>query len=158
MKSKYSCYFYGEGRKDKNFLQTLIKLDKFKYYTPNWVFNCDNSSGGTAETIIKNCKKMVSGYSYDLVMCFIDLDLLKADHPRIWRRTKKEIEKKYPEVKIIWQVNNLEEEIVRVIGDLSKSKHTINKLAKEKIKKFINSNYWKRIIRTIQNKELILQK
>jgi len=89
MKSKYSCYLYGEGKKDKNFLQTLIKLDKFKYYMSNWVFNCDNSSGGTAETIINKCKKMISRYNYDLVICFIDLDLLKADHPRIWKKTKK---------------------------------------------------------------------
>jgi len=53
-------------------------------------------------------------------------------------------------------VNNLEEEMVRVIGDISKSKHTINKLAKKKIKQFINSGYWKRIIRVIQKKELTL--
>ena len=136
IKRKHSCYIYGEGRKDKDFLKALIDLKKFKYHTPKWVFNYDNASGGSAKTVLEKCKKAVFGYSYDLVLCFIDLDHLKANFSKTWKKEKKKLEKYYFDFIIIWQIYNAEDEYKKVLGDQYKSKHKINKLARKKIEEF----------------------
>ena len=89
IKRKFSCYVYGEGRKDKNFLKTLIYLRKFRYHTPKWTFNYGNASGGSAETVLKKCKNATSGHSYNLVLCFVDLDNLKSDFLKTWKKRKR---------------------------------------------------------------------
>lgn len=48
----YTCFIFGEGKRDKNFLIALIDLKKFKYHTAKWTFNYSNSSGGSAEIIL----------------------------------------------------------------------------------------------------------
>jgi len=85
---KYTCLVYGEGRKDKKFLISLIDLEKFKYHTQKWHFNYDNASGGSPNDILNHCRKSISGYSYDLVLCFIDIDKLKQDFPKNWKKRK----------------------------------------------------------------------
>jgi len=158
IKKEYSCFIFGEGRKDKDFLITLIDLDKFKYHTERWIFNYGNASGGSAKTILEKCCKEVSGYDYHLVLCFIDLDRFKDDFNKEWKKEKIELEKKYSDIKIIWQLDNLEDEFKKVIGNQHKSKHRLNKLARQKINGFINSNFWKRILNPIKNKEQELDK
>jgi len=155
---KYTCYVYGEGRKDKNFLKTLINLKKFKYHTSKWFFNYGNSSGGSAKIILEKCRKVTLEYSYDLVLCFIDLDGLKTDHPKNWKKKKEDLEKSYSDFKIIWQIDNAEDEYRKVLGKLSKSKYQTNKLAKKMVGKFINSHYWKRILKPIKEKEKEFEK
>ncbi len=150
---RYSCFVFGEGGKDKKFLRTLIDLEKFRFHTKKWTFNYGNASGGSAKSILEKCHKEVSGYDYHLILCFIDLDDLKHDFPRTWKNEKRELEEKYCNFKIIWQLNNSEDEIKKVLGNMDVSKNMLNKIAKEKIKKFINSDFWKRILEPIKTKE-----
>ena len=156
---KYTCLVYGEGRRDKNFLMRLIDLEKFKYHTQNWHFNYGNASGGAAEDIVEQCRREIVGYDYDLVLCFIDLDKLKEDYPKDWNEKKIEIEEKFEKVgiKIIWQLNNAEEEYIKVLGNIKVGKHGLNKIAKDQVEKFINSEYWKRILKVITEIELKLK-
>ena len=153
IKNKYTCLFFGEGRKDKNFLNALIDNDKFQYHTKNWFIQCDNASGSSPEIILEQCKRVIFNYRYHLILCFIDLDKLKQDFPEKWEKEKVELEKRYSEFKIIWQIDNAEDEYRKVIGDQCGSKHKINKLARQKIEEFINSGFWKRILKPIKDKE-----
>ena len=155
IKNKYSCLFFGEGKKDKIFLNALVDNKKFQYHTANWVIKCDNASGSSPKIILEQCRRTISNYSYDLILCFIDLDKLKNDFPKKWEKEKMKLEEQYFKFKIIiiWQFDNAEDEYKKVIGDQCKSKHKLNKIAKQKIKEFINSDFWKRILGPIKNKE-----
>lgn len=106
IKIKFSCLFFGEGGKDKDF---LIKL--------------------------------------------IDLDKLKMDFPMTWKKEKNRLENQYSFFKIIWQFDNAEDEYMKVLGKISKCKYRLNELAKRKINKFINSDFWKRVLEPIIKKE-----
>ena len=152
-KEEYFCFVFGEGKKDKKFFMALKNLEKFKYHTKKWHFDCDNGSGSSAEDILKKCKRIVSGLSYHLVLCFIDLDDLKNDFPTNWEKKKKMLEEKYSDYKIIWQLDNAEDEYKRVLGGQYMSKHELNKAAQKRINEFINSDLWKRILSPIQDKE-----
>ena len=85
----------------------------------------------------------------------MDLDKLKTDFPKTWEEEKKELEKKALSAKIviIWQLDNAEDEYRKVLGNQRLNKHKLNKLVKQKIKKFINSDFWKRILEPIKEKE-----
>lgn len=150
---EYSCFVFGEGRKDKNFLMALIDLKKFEDHTQGWTFNYGNASGGPAKVILEKCRKEVSGHNYNLILCFIDLDRLKQDSPKKWKKEKMELEEQYSEFKIIWQFDKAEDEYRKVIGNQCKGKHKLNKIAKQEVEKFINSDFWKRILKSIKNKE-----
>ena len=152
-KYKYSCLFFAEGKKDKNFLYALIELDKFKYHTANWNISTDNASGASPRDILGQCLKVTRGVSYDLIVCFIDLDKLKSDYRKTWQREKIILEAEFSSFKIIWQEDNAEDEYRRVIGGERAGKHIVNKLAKENIEKFINSKYWKRVIECVAGRE-----
>lgn len=154
IQQKYSCYIFGEGKKDRDFLKVLIDLDKFKYHTPNWIFNYGNASGGSAQTVLEKCQKEMINSAYHLILCFIDLDDLKNDFPTTWEKEKNKLEINFSHFTIIWQLDNAEQEYKKVLGELGngKNKHTTNKLAKDQIKKFINSNFWKRILKPIKEK------
>jgi len=157
LKERYSCFIFGEGKRDKDFLTTLIDLPKFKYHTSKWTFSYSNSSGGSAKIILQKCYKESSSYSFDLVMCFVDLDKLKEESPKTWEKEKIKLEEKYSSIKIIWQIDNAEDEYKKVLGEI-KGKHKINKQAKEQVEKFINSEFWKRILKAIKGKEKSLEK
>ena len=148
----YTGFIFGEGKRDKNFLTALIDLEKFKYHTSKWTFNYSNSSGGSAETILEKCHKESSPYAYDLILCFIDLDKLKEDFPKTWGTKKIEFEKKYENIQIIWQIDNAEDEYKKVLGEIG-GKHRLNQEAKKQVDKFINSDFWKRTLTPIKNKE-----
>lgn len=148
---------FGEGKRDKDFLISLQHLEKFQYYTQLWHLNYDNASGGSAKIVLEKCHKAMANTEYDLVLCFVDLDVLIMDHPVTWKKEKEKLEEKYNRIKIIWQYNNAEEEYKRVIGEM-KGKKTIYKEAKRQIEKFINSEFWKRILEPIKEQEAILER
>ncbi len=150
---KHSCLVFSEGGKDKKFLMALIDLPKFKYHTKNWVFNYDNASGSSPEIILKKCQNAIFNASYDLAICFIDLDKLKSDHKKTWESEKRKLEIKYSGITIIWQIDKAEDEYKKVLGNLRYSKYKLNKVAKRRVKEFINSDFWKRILKPIRDKE-----
>ena len=149
---RYTCLIFGEGKRDKNFLTALIDLKKFKFHTSNWTFNYVNSSGGSAEIILEKCYKESRQYKYDLILCFIDLDKLKEDFNTGWENKKNELEQKHAEIKILWQIDNAEDEYKKVLGSIT-GKHKLNKEAKKQIYKFINSDFYNRILTLIKEKE-----
>lgn len=153
---KFSCFIYGEGGKDRTFLQKLFLLEKFQYYTQKWTFQFDNASGNSPKNILEKCHKISSPYSYDLVLCFIDLDKLKDDFPKKWKGKKEKLENQYENIHIIWQIENAEDEYKNALGKISekcKGKYALNNLAKKEVKKFINTEFWKKILVPIQEKE-----
>ncbi len=155
LKKKYTGLLFGEGKRDRNFLDALRGLEKFKFHTRKWSnFRTDNHHGGCAKDILVSCKKSIR--AEDLVLCFIDLDDLKNDYSGNWKEEKKKLELKYEKdnVVIIWQEDNAEEEYEKVISSIKdKTKKQKNKIAIEKIEKFINSEFWKRILKPIKEKE-----
>lgn len=156
---KYSCLVFGEGGRDKKFLMVLIDLPKFKYHTKKWApFNYNSASGSSPEIILKQCCCAVFGKDYDLVLCFIDLDQLKFVYPKTWEKEKEKLEQKFLNFQIIWQIDNAEDEYKRVLGDCCYGKHKLNKAAKQNVKKFINSAFWKKILKAIKDKEIELKK
>ena len=74
---KYTCLLYGEGKADKEFLIALTDLQKFKYHTKKWSCFYDNARGASPSEVLRSCRKIVFGYDYELVLCFVDLDKLK---------------------------------------------------------------------------------
>ncbi len=142
IKKKYTGLLFGEGRKDKKFLYTLTCLDKFQYHTKNWVFRVESAHGCSAMDILGKCIISSSGVE-KLIICFIDSDDLKNDYPNNWEDQKKLLENQANEnnIKIIWQIDNAEEEFIEVLGAEYKniSKHKLNKEAMAQIDKFINS-------------------
>ncbi|NCN83182.1 MAG: hypothetical protein GW947_04425 [Candidatus Pacebacteria bacterium] len=94
----YTGFVFGEGKNEKNFLIALIDLEQFKYQTKLWEFNYDNGHGCSAKDILIKCKNSIIGRSYDVVLCFIDLDDLKHDYPSTWENEKEKLEKFYKEI------------------------------------------------------------
>lgn len=158
---KYSCLFYSEGGKDKNFLYALSELDKFKkYYAANWQISFGHASGSSPRTILEQCVRESKGISYDLIVCFIDLDKLKDDcKKKDWHKEKEKLEIEFNHFSIIWQEDNLEDEFKRVLGDDYEhyGKHKLNQTAKTMTDKFINSKYWNKIKGNIVNRERELE-
>ena len=155
---KYSFLVFGEGGADKKFLIKLIDLDKFKFHTKKWVPSYDNASGGSPRNILEQCKGATSGKAYHLLLCFIDLDKLKSDFPEQWLLEKNKLEKEFLEFTIIWQLDKAEDEYKRVLGELKCGKSKLNTVARKSVKKFINSDFWKRILQPIKDKEFELDK
>ncbi len=156
IKEKYSCYVYGEGGKDRTFLQKLISFDKFQYHARKWVFQFGNASGESPKTVLEKCNRESSPCDYDLVICFIDLDKLKQDYPKSWKKEKAKLEKRYVNISIIWQIDNAEDEYRKGLGKISKQckgKNELNKLAKTNVQRFVNTGFWIRIFKPIQKKE-----
>lgn len=153
-KQQYTCFIYGEGRNDKNFLVKLIELEKFKYHTKKWRFEYGNASGQSPKDILTRCRRAIMGKPFDLVECFIDLDTLKHDYPKKWKKEKAKLEKEFSEISIIWQYDNLEDEYKGVLRESSNyGKNKLNIAARKLIKRFINSTYWDRILEPIHSKE-----
>lgn len=151
---KLTGLVYGEGRKDKKFLNSLIELEKFNYHTKKWhQFDSNNSHGCSPQDILENCRRSILGKDYDIVLCFIDLDKLKHDFKEDWESKKIELENKYKNITVIWFLDRLEDEMSKVLGETNMSKNQINRVANQNISQFINSDLWKRILLNIRNKE-----
>lgn len=161
IKTKYPGLLFGEGRKDKKFLDALTDLDKFKYHTKKWAFIRDSAHGGSASDILKCCKNAKIG-TEKIALCFIDLDDLKHRYPgEKWLEKKEALEKKALKegIRIIWQIDKAEDEYKRVLGKKyeKSSKHKINEVAKKQIAKFINSPFWNKILKPIKDCEKKLE-
>lgn len=145
--SNKTCLLYGEGPSEKKILSKIKKLDKFqKYYAKEWTVSVDNTSGGNAGTVLKSCRKDILGLSYDLVICFIDTDVLKDEYGRKWKDKQLQLEKEYSEIKIFWQDECLEDELCRSFDITLKSKGEARSYAIKNIEKVIHGEYWKRLI------------
>ena len=176
--------FMNEGIHVMNTINPVFLSDLRKYYTDIWiitfkqskiknynltfkllrkgvnegVFRKEINIEIVAKIILEQCKSASRGINYDLIMCFIDLDKLKHDYPNSWAKEKDKLKQNFSQFKIIWQKENLEDEFIKVIGKQCRNKHRLNKIARQEINKFINSNYWKKILNTIKNKEEELEK
>ena len=148
-----TCFLFGEGKKDAHFIERLIEIDKFKYHTSGWSFSTDHGSGNSPRVILETCRKIMANRDYDLSICFIDQDVLKLYYPRKWEEKKRELEEEFNEIVIFWHEDNLEDELDRVLHEKKKSKKILNKKACKNPKKFINSNYWDRILKIIHDYE-----
>ena len=149
----YSCLFFGEGGRDKKFLIALIELRQFKYHTKKWFISCDCASGSAPDVILGQCRKSIMERGYNLIICFIDLDKLKSDYPKTWEKEQLGLEKKFSEFKIIWNLDNAEDEYKKVIGRRKSKKYKLGELAIKNVRLFINSPYWVKIMSYIKNKE-----
>jgi hypothetical protein len=159
-KRKYQFLLYGEGRNDKDFLYALTELSKFKYHTKKWTPPIiDNASGGPPDVVLEKCKRSASGISYDLIICFVDVDILLRNYGSGFEKKKSELEEIYSKynIKIVWQSPNLEGELRKIIGS-NFGKHRLNAEAKKNINKFINSDHWKTILEHIRQRERELEK
>jgi len=150
-KKLLSCLFFGEGGKEKNFIIKLLSLEKFLFHTAAWYITPDSSSGGDALTIVNQCAKLSK--NYDLAICLIDMDRLKKDYPKNWKKIQIQIESIDPKIKVVWQIDNLEDEFQRVINNPKLKKSEINTRAKQNIDKFINTDFWHRIISKFKEAE-----
>jgi hypothetical protein len=149
----YTCLMFGEGGKDKKFLTVLVDLDKFKFHTKNWFFTIDSASGSSPEIILRRCTHVMSLSNYTLVLCFIDLDVLKNENPKDWQEKKNNLEAQYSNINIIWQIDNAEDEFRKVLGNQYLGKTKLNKMARKNVKNFINSEFWKKILNLIESTE-----
>lgn len=131
----------------------ICKLEDF--HVKKWSFSYDNASGGSASYILKKCFEITKGTSYDVIICFIDLDRLKSEKKKDWVIEKKKLEESYLKlnISIFWWENNLEEELNRVLSINSCGKWRINKKAKEEMEKFVNSKIWKNILEILRKIE-----
>lgn len=155
---KFSALIYGEGRQDKNFLKSIVDLRKFCWHTNNWIFQFANASGESPRKVLEKCRKKSLEADFDLIICFIDLDVLKDEFPRKWKERVEGLEKDFPDVSIFWHEDNLEDELCKVLGKLNAGKTTINQLAKKNSEKFINSKYWNKLLAIVKQKEAELIK
>ena len=153
---KHSCFIFSEGGKDRKFYTSLISLLE-EYHARKWKFQYDNASGSAPNIILKQCKNITKETSYNLILCFIDIDKLKSDYPKKWEEEKIKLEQSYSYIKIIWHDENLEDEICRVLLLENKSKHKISIIAKKRIKEFVNSQIYKKIKKIISDKETTLE-
>jgi transcriptional antiterminator len=158
MTQPHTFFIFGEGRRDRNFLIALIENEKFKHHTAKWTPSYGNHFGCSAADILKQCQKEASKAAYDLVICLIDLDDLKTDFPDNWGKKKIALENKYANIAIIWQIENAEDEYIKVLGEKYKKKGEteLNKIVRDNINKFINTDLYKRILAPIKNKEQLL--
>jgi hypothetical protein len=155
-KEKYTCFLFGEGADDIRFIMRLVDLKKFKFHTSKWFFNNDHASGHSPSDIASQCKKLASDRDYDLILCFIDRDKLKHDFPETWEDERLKLEQKYPKVKFIWQIENIEDEFKKVYGIRKISKFKLNIWARKNIEKFVNSDYWNYIKKIVKDREIVL--
>lgn len=151
-----SCLVYCEGRRDKNFFQALKGVSQFKHHTKGWVFHIESGSGRSPETVLRQCRQFMGGRDFQLILCLIDVDALKTQHGDKWEERMKELNEKYPEIKIIWQYDCAEDEYRNVLTEKS-GKNRINRLVLKNIKRFVNSPLWNRILAPIKERSIELR-
>jgi hypothetical protein len=152
----YSLFLFGEGEKDRKFLQKLADSEKFSFHADKWFPKFSNSHGVSPACVLDDCVKQSMGESYDLIICFIDLDWMIKKFPKDWEKQKKLLEDKYENlhnIKIIWQVEKAEDEYRRALGknDISDTRAVYEAL--RNINSFINKEFYNRIMELIKNKE-----
>lgn len=155
IRERYTCLLFGEGKTDKDFIYALSNLPQFKFKTEKkWTFTYGNAHGCSVADVIKLCEKEKCG---DIALCFVDLDKLKSDYKKDWEKKKVSFEKDALScgISIIWQIDKAEDEYKKVLGKAcgSSGKYRANKMARENVSKFINSEFWKRMLKPITDFE-----
>ena len=163
MEEKYSCLLFGEGKKEKKFLNVLRGLENFQHKTNKWNIRVDSASGGHPKDLLDMCIRLKNVGEY--AVCFFDTDKLEEglktrSLPGKLKKVKVikiKLDNKAWEsgVIIIWQECDLEEEQLRVIGSkhCNKPKNKINNLAIKKFKDFINTPYYIKMINAFEKFE-----
>lgn len=168
LNKKYTGLFYGEAKKERKLLNKIVETKKFKYFTQNWEdFIIKSYHGESPEMILESCNNFIKGRAYDIVLCFVDIDKLKQDcyskkskKIKNWEKEKIKLENKYNKIIIVWQDENLEDEIKKVIGKKAKTKSGndrgkwhLTKLSRENVEKIASSEFWKNIFKIIKGRE-----
>jgi hypothetical protein len=149
---------FHEGGSDNKFTDQIGKISQFKYQTKLWSITTGSGSGGSPKVILQQCENESFGKGYDLIICFVDIDVLVKAHGKKLEREKNKLEQKYSNIKIIWQDENLEGEMRRVLKcSCHCNKQKVQRCAKKNIKKFINSIFWRKIIGLFHAKEKELE-
>ncbi|MBN1584989.1 hypothetical protein JW899_01340 [Candidatus Uhrbacteria bacterium] len=145
---------YGEGRRDRKFLEALASVPQFQYHTKGWIPKFDNWHGCSAKNTIEGCRKAFCKYGAKFTICLIDIDDLKHDYPEDWDEQKLKIEQdEVGWLSIVWQYENAEDEYRKVIPDLYNGDKTAkNREAVRRIAEFVNCDLWKRIMEEFERK------
>lgn len=152
--TKFTALLFGEGGRDRKFINELIEVKQFKYrFDSKWAFLTDNATGGSPETILKKCKQASDNREYKLVICILDLDQLVLQFPKTYKKEMTRLSCAFPSISIFWNHNCLEDEIKKSITFEGKGKKKTNRLADKNINKFVNTKYWKRFINIIESRE-----
>jgi len=152
---------FGEGGRDRKFYEKLTDHRIFQYHTKKWNFHFDNAWGCSPKEVVEQCIITKQNVDYDLVICFIDLDVLKREGKK-WEVYKIELEKHASDngIYIYWHIDNAENEYIRVLGQRYKkyNKHQLNEYARKNIYKFVNQDLWNNLKEIIKKRENILGK
>jgi len=144
---KKQCFIYTEGISDRKFYQKIIDSDKFKYHAKDWEFDFKNHHGGSPEDILQACLNKTKNKAFNKVICIIDLDVIKDKYKKEYIQHCKKLEKKYAGFHILWQEDNLEGEIKKVVPKKTQKKKTsLQKIALKKISLFVNGSLWRRLL------------
>lgn len=144
---------YGEGSDEYTFHNFLLTTQKFNYLLKDWYIDTDHASGSSCEDVLKSCIKSISGKEFDVVLCFIDTDKLKADYPKNHDKKKRELEKLASEnkIEIIWQIENLEEVLAKATKGKISTKGGLRSKLKRHEKLVLSSQPVKDIFNRFRN-------
>lgn len=156
---KYTALLFGEGGKEKRYFTLFESSKKFKDKFPNWSVTFDNASGESCQVVLEKCINHVkTNRSYDLVICFIDLDKLYSDFADKHEEKKVELENIAEQngIRIIWQADCHEDELSRAA-----EKEIVKARLKQELKKhgakIINSGFTKKILALFEEKTRLLR-
>lgn len=153
---KLTVLFFGEGGKEKRFFAMLENSRKFRDLLPHWAVTPDHAQGESCEVILNKCIASTANKSFDVVLCFIDLDKLNHDFGVKGQAQKLKLEEKAREhnIHIIWQDQDHEQELSRAAGRVI-GKDRLKQLLKTKSIeiKIVNSPFVKRIMKTMVDYE-----
>jgi hypothetical protein len=148
---KKTCLLFGEGAKELIFFHFLERTKKFEnLYYKDWVITPDHASGCSCRNVLEKCIKTISDASFDLILCFIDLDKLSDDfrNPKDCEKEKKDLEqlaKKF-NINIIWQDKNHEDELKRATKGKIKGKAHMKKRLFKNEDLVVKSDFVKKIL------------
>lgn len=144
---KKQCFIYTEGISDRHIYQNIIDYSKFKYHTANWEFDIKNAHGCSPENILQGCFNKTRNKAYNKIICVIDLDVIKEQWLGKYKNYCKKLENKYIGINILWQEDNLEDELKKALGkNKIGSKTVVHKVAKKNLSKLVNSSLWNKLL------------
>jgi len=165
IKQKKRAFIFGEGRNDADFLRNLISLEQFRHHTPEWgtikALSSRLRPGSAPKVVLEECLKERGEATYDATICLIDLDVIKEQNPKRWKKEKDELEKRCLEthsIHIIWNEDCLEDEITSVAESRARrvrsfDKGRKNQWASKNINFFINTKIYNELLRILDSPE-----
>lgn len=152
---KKVCLLFGEGSREKIFFRFLERTKEFenKYYK-NWELEYDNAHGSACRVVLEKCINAISDKSFNLVLCFIDLDKLYTDFPRVkdCEKEKSILDQlaKKNNIIIIWQDKNHEDELKRATEGKIKNKARMQERLKNHEQIIVCSPFVKQIFNLLK--------